>query len=123
MSSSPERGGRPEAARPGRGPVTARDCRLPSPAAGAGPQLPLPANTRDLAGAGLTLAEAEVTAQHTTMAERRVWLSIPVLARPDTGLSYRQQMEILEKAYAQTRPNNVTVTRWLVVAQRGGAPE
>ncbi|WP_179891973.1 hypothetical protein [Streptomyces sp. sk226] len=65
-----------------------------------------------------------MTAQRTTMAERRAWLSIPVFARPDTGLSYRQQMEILEKAYAQTRPDDVTVTSWLVVvAQRGGAPE
>ncbi|WP_176712847.1 MULTISPECIES: hypothetical protein [unclassified Streptomyces] len=51
-------------------------------------------------------------------------VSDPVFARPDTGLSYRQQMEILEKAYAQTRPDDVTVTSWLVVvAQRGGAPE
>ncbi|MFH8884450.1 hypothetical protein [Streptomyces californicus] len=37
-----------------------------------------------------------MTAQHTTMAERRAWLSIPVFARPDTGLSYHQRMEILE---------------------------
>ncbi|MFI1189795.1 hypothetical protein [Streptomyces californicus] len=65
-----------------------------------------------------------MTAQHTTMVERRAWLSIPVFAWPGTGLPYRQQMEILEKAYAQTRPDDVTVTSWLVVvAQRGGAPE
>ncbi|MGX1952620.1 hypothetical protein [Streptomyces sp. CB02115] len=63
-----------------------------------------------------------MTAQHTTMAERRAWLSIPVFARP-SGLSYHQQMELLEKAYAQTRPDDVTVTSWLVVvARRGGAP-
>lgn len=104
--------------------ITARDYRLPPPAAGTGPQLPLPAITRHLAEADLTLVETEVTAQHTTMAERRAWLSIPVFARPDTALPYHQQMEILEKAYAQTRPDDVTVTSWLVVVtQRGAAPE
>lgn len=57
--------------------------------------------TRHLAEAGLTLMEAVVTAQHTPMAERSDWLSIPVSARPD----------------------DVRIT-WLVVvvAPSGGAP-
>ncbi|GAA5604487.1 hypothetical protein [Streptomyces griseus] len=102
--------------------IATRDNRLPRPAADTAPRLPLPAITQHLAGAGLTLVEAEVTAQHTTMAERRAWLSIPVFARP-SGLPYHQQMELLEKAYALTRPDDVTVTSWLVVIARcDGAP-
>ncbi|MEE1931526.1 class I SAM-dependent methyltransferase [Streptomyces sp. TRM 70351] len=86
----------------------------PAPPSGV-PQLPLTAVASYLAAAGLTLAEADVTAQHTTMAERRAWLSIPVFARPEGGFSYEQQMSILQEAYAQTRPDHVTITSWLVV--------
>jgi hypothetical protein len=56
------------------------------------------------------------------MAERRAWLSIPVFARPERGFSYEQQMAILDEAYAQTHPDDVTITSWLVVvAQLDGA--
>lgn len=103
--------------------INARDYgALPAPTSTT-PRLPLTAVTCHLAAAGLTLVETDVTAQHTTMAERRAWLSIPVFARPEHGFSYDQQMAILREAHAQTRPDDVTVTSWLVVvAQLDGAP-
>lgn len=95
--------------------IAARDYGTPQAAASGTPRLPLTAITSHLAAAGLTMAETDVTAQHTTMAERKAWLSIPVFARPEHGFSYEQQMAILQEAYAQTRPEDVTVTSWLVV--------
>jgi SAM-dependent methyltransferase len=95
--------------------IVARDYGTPPAPASGTPRLPLTAVTSHLAAAGLTLVETNVTVQHTTMAERRAWLSIPVFALPDSGFSYKQQMAILQEAYAQTRPDDVTVTSWLVV--------
>ncbi|MFE4333279.1 class I SAM-dependent methyltransferase [Streptomyces sp. NPDC056831] len=95
--------------------IAARDYGYTPPPPSGPPKLPLPAVTRHLAEAGLTLVDAEVTAQHTTTAERKAWLSIPVFARPDGHFSYEQQMEILKEAYAQTRGDEVAVTSWLVV--------
>lgn len=80
-----------------------------------GPKLPLVAVTRHLARAGLTVVDTEVTAQYTTTAERKAWLSIPVFARPEGDFTYAQKMQMLEEAYAQSSPDEVTVTRWLVV--------
>ncbi|QER90456.1 hypothetical protein [Streptomyces tendae] len=94
--------------------IATRDYCAPSAPASGVPRLPLTAVTSYLAAAGLALAEPHITAQHTTMAERRAWLSIPVFARPETGFSYEQQMAI---AYAQTRPDDVTIISWLVVAR------
>lgn len=87
----------------------------PPPVNSDGPKLPLAAVTRHLADAGLTVVDSEVTAQHTTMAERKAWLSIPVFARPDGDFTYAQKMRMLEEAYAQTSPDEMTVTSWLVV--------
>ncbi|MER8001052.1 hypothetical protein [Streptomyces sp. NPDC095613] len=63
----------------------------------------------------MTLVETDITAQYTTVAERRAWLSIPVFARPERGFSYEQKIAILAEASAQTEPDDVTVTSWLVV--------
>ncbi len=102
--------------------IAARDYGTPPATASGVSLLPLTAVAGRLTAAGLTLVETDVTAQNTTMAERRAWLSIPVFARPVRGFSYDQQMAILRKAYAQTRPDDVTVTSWLVVvAQLDGA--
>ncbi|MFB8085967.1 class I SAM-dependent methyltransferase [Streptomyces sp. NPDC055992] len=79
------------------------------------PQLPLAAVTSHLTTAGLTLVETDVTAQYTTVAERRAWLSISVFARPEHGFSYEQKMSMLSEAVAQTEPDDVTVTSRLVV--------
>ncbi|GIH73326.1 class I SAM-dependent methyltransferase [Sphaerimonospora thailandensis] len=93
----------------------------PSPAANALPKLPLEAVTEHLATAGLTVLDTEVTAQHSTMAEKKAWLSIPVFARPSGDFTHDQRMAILEKAYDLTTPEAPTVTSWLVVvAQRPG---
>ncbi|MGW7433258.1 class I SAM-dependent methyltransferase [Streptomyces sp. NPDC054861] len=93
----------------------------PPPAAGVPPKLPLKAVTEQLAAAGLTVLDTEVTAQHSTMAEKKAWLSIPVFARPDGDFTPAQRMEILDAAYALTTPDAPTVTSWLVVvAQRPG---
>ncbi|MDX3099006.1 class I SAM-dependent methyltransferase [Streptomyces sp. ME19-03-3] len=102
--------------------IAARDHGTsPAPVSGV-PRLPFTAITSHLTDAGLTLVETDVIAQHTTMAERKAWLSIPVFARPQHGFSYDQQMAILQEAYAGTRPDDVTVTSWLVVvAQFDGA--
>ncbi|MFE9679289.1 class I SAM-dependent methyltransferase [Streptomyces sp. NPDC006259] len=102
--------------------IAAREYGTPPAPVSSTPGLPLTTVRSHLTAAGLTLAETDITAQHTTMAERRAWLSIPVFARPEHGFSYDQQMAILRKAYAQTRPDDVTVTSWLVVvAQLDGA--
>ena len=101
--------------------VAARDHGYtPPPARNTAPKLPLEAVTAQLAAAGLTFVDTEVTAHHSTMAEKKAWLSIPVFARPaDGGFNYAQQMEILDTAYALTTPDTPTVTSWLVVvAQR-----
>ncbi|MFE6974338.1 hypothetical protein [Streptomyces sp. NPDC057682] len=57
----------------------------------------------------------EVTGQHTTVAERAAWLSIPVLAHSEGALSYEQKMAILTEATAQTKPDDITITSWLVI--------
>lgn len=103
--------------------IAARDYGTPPASANGVPRLPLTAVTSHLTAAGLTLVETDVTAQHVTMAERRAWLSIPVFARPDSGLSYEQQMAILQEAYAQTCPDDVTVTSWLVVVAQLEGPQ
>jgi SAM-dependent methyltransferase len=96
--------------------IAARDYGYTPPAASAdGPKLHLATVTRHLADAGLTVVNSEVTVQYTTMAERKAWLSIPIFARPNGDFSYAQKMQILGEAYAQTRPDETTVTSWLVV--------
>ncbi|WP_424534255.1 class I SAM-dependent methyltransferase [Sphaerisporangium viridialbum] len=103
--------------------IAARDYGYtPPPAADRdGPKLSPETITEQLAAAGLTVVDTEVTAQHSTMAEKKAWLSIPVFARPDGDFTQAQRMDILAKAYAQTSPDAPTVTSWLVVvAQRPG---
>ncbi|MFI7707506.1 hypothetical protein [Nonomuraea sp. NPDC049480] len=63
----------------------------------------------------MIVVETEVTAQHSTMTEKKAWLSIPVFARPEGHFTYEQRMEILDKAYALTTPETTVVTSWLVV--------
>ncbi|KAB7835770.1 hypothetical protein [Streptomyces mobaraensis] len=84
------------------------------------PKLPLTTITRHLAGAGLSVVDTEVTAHHSTMAEKKAWLSIPAFARPaDPFFTYAQKMHILDAACALTTPDTPVVTSWLVVvAQR-----
>ncbi|RGA04284.1 class I SAM-dependent methyltransferase [Microbispora triticiradicis] len=85
------------------------------------PKLSLEAATEHLAAAGLTVLDTEVTAQHSTMAEKKAWLSIPIFARPVGDFTHEQRLEILDKAYALTTPEAPIVTSWLVVvAQRPG---
>jgi SAM-dependent methyltransferase len=100
--------------------VAARDYGyVPPPIAEAPPKLPLNAVTKYLSAAGLTVLHTEVVAQHSTMAEKKAWLSIPVFARPDGQFTHAQRMDILDKAYSLTAPEAPTVTSWLVVvAQR-----
>lgn len=100
--------------------IAARDYGYaPPPAAGASPKLPLNAVAEHLSAAGMTILDTEVIAQHSTMAEKKAWLSIPVFARPDGQFTYAQRMDILAKAYSLTTPDTPTVTSWLVVvAQR-----
>lgn len=83
-----------------------------------GPKLSLTTVTRRLADAGLTVVDIDITTVHTTMAERKAWLSIPHFARPEGDVTYEQKMDILEKAYAQVKPNATTATKWLVVVAR-----
>jgi SAM-dependent methyltransferase len=91
----------------------------PPPTTKATPKLPLDAVTGHLSVAGLTALDTKVVAQHSTMAEKRAWLSIPVFARPDGEFTHAQRMDILDKAYSLTTPDTPTVTSWLVVvAQR-----
>ncbi|MEV4320600.1 class I SAM-dependent methyltransferase [Microbispora rosea] len=93
----------------------------PPPAMEAQPKLSLEAATEHLAAAGLTVLDTEVTAQHSTMAEKKAWLSIPIFARPVGDFTHEQRLEILDKAYALTTPEAPIVTSWLVVvAQRPG---
>lgn len=91
----------------------------PGPATTA-PKLPLDTITHHLHAAGMTLLDSEVTAQHSTVAEKKAWLSIPVFARPaGGGFTHAQRMNILETAYTHLAPDTRTVTSWLViVAQR-----
>lgn len=92
----------------------------PPRAADTAPKLPLETVVARLAATGMTLVDTAITAQHSTMAEKKAWLSIPLFARPtDGGFSHAQRMEILDAAYALTTPDTATVTSWLViVAQR-----
>ncbi|MFC5188046.1 class I SAM-dependent methyltransferase [Actinomadura harenae] len=87
----------------------------PDPTTSLPPKLPLERITTLLAAAGLTVAETEVTAQHSTMAEKKAWLSIPVFAQPDGDFSHAERMRILQSAYTLTTPETPTVTSWLVV--------
>lgn len=100
--------------------VAARDYGYALPSvAEAAPKLPLDTVAEHLSVAGLTVLDTEVVAQHSTMAEKKAWLSIPVFARPDGDFTHAQRMDILDKAYSLTTPDTPTVTSWLVVvAQR-----
>jgi SAM-dependent methyltransferase len=100
--------------------IAARDYSYaPPPAADGPPKLPLKTVTEHLSAAGMTVLDSEVIAQHSTMAEKKAWLSIPIFARPDGEFTYSQRMDILDKAYSLTEPDAPTVTSWLVVvAQR-----
>jgi SAM-dependent methyltransferase len=83
------------------------------------PKLPLKTVTEQLTAAGLIIVGTELTAQHSTMAEKKAWLSIPVFARPEGDFTHAQRMQILDTAYAMTTPDAPAVTSWLVVvAQR-----
>ncbi|MDW6057897.1 class I SAM-dependent methyltransferase [Streptomyces sp. FXJ1.4098] len=95
--------------------IATREYGIVPPTAAVPPKLPLPVITGLLADAGLDVVAAEVTGQHTTTAERAAWLSIPVFAHPEGALSYEQKMAILAEATAQTKPDDVTVTSWLVI--------
>lgn len=97
--------------------VAARDHGyIPPPSVDTAPKLPLEAVTAQLAAAGLSVLDARATAQHSTMAEKRAWLSIPLFAMPaDGGFTHAHRMEILDAAYALTTPDTPTVTSWLVV--------
>lgn len=95
--------------------IAARDYGIVPPTATVPAKLPLPVVTGLLADAGLHVVAAEVTGQHTSIAERAAWLSIPVFAHPEGALSYEQKMAILAEATAQTTPDDVTVTSWLVI--------
>ncbi|MEU6346876.1 class I SAM-dependent methyltransferase [Streptomyces sp. NPDC046977] len=87
-------------------------------------KLPLETVTEQLAATGLAVVDTEVIAQHSTMAEKKAWLSIPVFALPEGDLTHAQRMRILDAAYARTTPDSPTVTSWLVVvAQRPEATE
>ncbi|MFD3328563.1 hypothetical protein [Streptomyces sp. NPDC058701] len=68
-----------------------------------------------LADAGLNVVAEEVTGQLTTTAERAARLSVPVFAHPEGALSYEQKIVFLAEAAAQTKPDDVTVTSWLVI--------
>jgi SAM-dependent methyltransferase len=100
--------------------VAARDYGYtPPPATGVPHKLPLDVVTDHLSAAGLTVLNTEVIAQHSTVAEKKAWLSIPVFARPGGQFTHAQRMDILDKAYSLTTPDTPTVTSWLVVvAQR-----
>lgn len=79
------------------------------------PKLPLGTVTEHLTAAGLAVVGTDVTAHHSTMAEMKAWLSIPVFARPEGDFTHAQRMQILDTAYAMTTPDAPTVTSWLVV--------
>ncbi|TKG59136.1 class I SAM-dependent methyltransferase [Prauserella endophytica] len=101
--------------------VAARDYGYapPPPAVEAAPKLSVDTIAEHLSVAGLTVLDTEVVAQHSTMAEKKAWLSIPVFARPDGEFTHAQRTDILDKAYSLTTPDAPTVTSWLVVvAQR-----
>jgi SAM-dependent methyltransferase len=80
-----------------------------------GPVLTPALLTEQLTNAGFTDIENEVIAYQGTVEEKRAWLSIPVFARPPGQLTYRQRMEILQKATARTDDSQVTITNWLIV--------
>jgi SAM-dependent methyltransferase len=83
-----------------------------------GPVLTPALLTEQLTNAGFTDIENEVIAYPGTVEEKRAWLSIPVFARPQGQLTYRQRMEILQKAAARTDDSQVTITNWLIVAAK-----
>lgn len=88
--------------------------QMPVPAE-TSPRLPTSLIVEQLSDAGLTVVETEVTVQHSTMAEKKAWLSIPVFARPTGAFTHAQRMEILNAAYTLTSPDAPTATSWLVV--------
>jgi SAM-dependent methyltransferase len=87
----------------------------PSPTGQEPPKLSLETVTAHLSAAGMSILDTEVIAQHSTMAEKKAWLSIPVFAQPGGDFTHAQRMNILSKAYALTTPDQPTVTSWLVV--------
>lgn len=71
--------------------IAARDNGYaPPPATEPAPKLPLDTIVKHLSATGLTLLGTEVVAQHSTMAEKKAWLSIPVFARPDGDFTHAQ---------------------------------
>lgn len=96
--------------------IAARDYGYTSPPVNdESPKLSMEAVSRHLADAGMRMVDTDVTAQRTTMAERKAWLSIPLFARPGGDFTYAQKMQMLEQAYSQTSPETTTLTRWLII--------
>lgn len=89
---------------------------VPSTTTPAAPKLPVPVLHQQLQDAGFIVRDTKVIAQHSTMEEKRAWLSIPLFSRPQSSiLTHKQRLDILAKAYAQVDPHQTTVTSWLVV--------
>ncbi len=66
--------------------------------------------------AGFASSAMEVVTHHSTLEEKRAWLSIPLFARPPgQHLTHQQRMQILDLACRQIDPTRLTTTRWLVV--------
>ncbi|WP_193241927.1 hypothetical protein [Streptomyces phaeolivaceus] len=61
------------------------------------------------------MLDTEIVAQHSTMAEKKAWLSSPVFARPDGEFTHAQRKDNLDKAYSLTTPDTPTVASWLAV--------
>ncbi len=68
-----------------------------------------------LAEAGFTVLTSDIVTHHSTMEEKRAWLSIPLFARPQGQLTHQQRMEILQKAFAKVDKTQVNTTNWLVI--------
>lgn len=95
--------------------IATRDYGIAPTTAADPPKLPLHVIAALLTDAGLRVVTTDITGQHTTTAERAAWLSTPVFAHPEGTLAYEQKMAILAEATAQTKPDAVTVTSWLVI--------
>jgi SAM-dependent methyltransferase len=68
-----------------------------------------------LTEAGYTVLESDIVTHHSTMEEKRAWLSIPLFARPPGQLTHEQRMVILEKAFDKVDKAHISTTSWLVV--------
>jgi SAM-dependent methyltransferase len=99
--------------------IAARDYGWTPPAVSTGPRhgLSREAICRLLGDAGFEIERVEELSYEESPAAQRAWLAVPIFTTMYLpGLSYRERMHVLDKAYAQLGAGQTQIGRWVAFA-------